>query len=87
MKLIHCPHCYDLVALHREKRFCECRKCWGYYVNTVDAEISKDAIPIGIANSSMIRAIDNRPDSGWGETFEAFVIPRECASIKYSKDS
>jgi hypothetical protein len=47
------------------------------------AQIGGKAIPLGIANSSLAKAVRNRPETGQGFEFTAFVIPRECPTIYY----
>jgi len=82
MKLILCPECQDVVRLTNVRRSCACGKCWGKYVDELNATISKDAIPLGFANRSFTLALMNRPKDGWGYRFDAFVIPEECDTIK-----
>lgn len=87
MKLIFCPLCQDVVKLRlQEKRTCVCGSSWGQYTDFLHATIGGEAIPIGFANSSFVRALSERPDSGWGRNFEAFVIPKECDTIKIEKE-
>jgi len=82
MKLILCKHCKDVVKLKHQKTSCDCGKCWGWYVDDLNAVINKEAIPIGLANSSLINAIRFRPEFGQGSKFEAFVIPKDCETIE-----
>ena len=83
MKLIFCKHCWDVVKLHSEVRFCRCEKCWGKYEKDgLNAIISKEAIPVGINNFDFAQAVLNQPEFGMGERFEAFVIPKICPTIK-----
>lgn len=70
-----------MIRLQDFKRECKCGASSGRYVGSLDAEISGPAIPLGFDNMSLVFAIHNRPDSGMGSRFEAFVIQRECASI------
>ncbi|WP_250628382.1 hypothetical protein [Pinirhizobacter soli] len=82
MKLILCPSCEDVFKLALDIRRCTCGKSWGRYLaGGIDAEISATAVPIGFANSTLLRAIRSRPDHGLGVQFTAFVIARECESI------
>lgn len=85
MKLIFCPSCHDLFRLINEMRTCKCGLTKGRYTDELNAEISGLAIPIGIHNPSFIKAILNRPDTGMGERFEAFIIPKEVKTIKVNK--
>ena len=82
MKLIFCPHCQDIVKLHRQVITCECGKSQGTYLNDLNAVYSGDAIPLGINSSSLADAIRNQPVSGNGERFEAFVVPGQCRTFK-----
>lgn len=86
MKLIFCPECNDILKLSLRERVCECGQSGGKYLpDGIDAIITGKAIPLGIANSSFVKALENRPDEGRGERFEAFVMPHQCATIT-SKD-
>lgn len=86
MKLIFCPLCSDVVSLHvmlgPKLRSCRCGESHGRYVDSIDAEISGKAIPIGFANHSFFMALQDRPEEGAGSTFTAFVIPKSCPSVK-----
>lgn len=86
MKLLFCAACEDVVKLStRGKRTCECGQSWGEYTNSLEATIGGQAIPLGFANSSLAHALQHRPDHGLGERFEAFVIPRACATVRTEK--
>lgn len=84
MKLIYCPSCHDVLKLKvMEERRCECEKSYGWYhENGASAEIGGDAISLGIANRSFVRAVAKRPKRGEGSRFDAFVIPVECDTIE-----
>lgn len=82
MKLIFCPECSDVVRLVDYSRQCECGKSTGRYLDEVNAITTGLAIPLGIANPSLLEALNNRPEEGLGSRFEAFVIPRKCPTIK-----
>lgn len=86
MKLIFCPHCQDIVKLRRQRTVCQCSKSWGRYISGLHAVYSGKAIPLGIANISLVLAINNQPKSGDGECFEAFVIPKTCPTFKKVKN-
>ena len=82
MKLIYCLRCKDVIALHGKKRYCLCKKSWGQYgADKVNAEIGGYAVPLGITNNSFELAVHNRPDTGMGIGFKAFVIPRNCPTV------
>lgn len=57
MKLIICPKCEDWVKLTYEMRTCGCGHTKGRYVNSVEAEVSKDAISVGVGNGSFVQAL------------------------------
>lgn len=86
MKLILCPECGDVVRLMFEKRKCGCGKAYGRYYTEAKAVISADAIPLGIANSSLTSAVKNQPKEGLGSRFEAFVIPEVCDTVVYTNE-
>lgn len=81
MKLIYCPQCMDVLALFRKARMCMCGKSGGAYTDELNAEIYGEAIALGFANISFLRAVNSRPEKGWGKEFEAFVVPRVCNTI------
>ena len=87
MKLILCPHCQDVVRLKRGTSRCMCGKSWGRYVNDIDAEVNSEAIPLGFDNASLVKAIKNRPMTGRGYQFTAFVIPFHCPTVTKKDDS
>ena len=83
MKLIFCPECHDVLKLQGDHRECLCGCSWGQYnQDGLHARIGGDAIPIGIDNNSLAEAVLDRPGSGMGYVFEAFVIPCKCDTIE-----
>lgn len=84
MKLILCTYCEDVVRLiQAEERFCKCGRCSGQYTDELNAWYKGETvIPLGFANPSLVEAMENQPDRGWGEQFTAFVIPKECGTFK-----
>lgn len=55
MKLFFCPYCSDVVKMIHEKRFCNCKKCWGYIEDLLteicdQGHVSKNALPIALNN-------------------------------------
>ena len=93
MKLLFCPECKDVFNLTFKNKSCSCGKTYGKYVDDLNAEISKDSIPLGFANSSFLFAVrvqlmlndkeqDNPNVCCKGEEFTAFVIPDWATSIK-----
>lgn len=87
MKLLFCKKCEDLFTLRRFfARSCQCGATKGQYTNLTDAWYEGEhAIPVGFVNADFARAVRNRPASGSGERFEAFVIPIECPTMKRTK--
>lgn len=79
MKLLLCKKCSDVIKLTTSKvRRCECNHIAGLYVNDLDAIYAgKEAVPLGIANSSLRTAVEYppEPDDTLGKVFIAFVIP------------
>lgn len=80
MKLVLCKECQDIVRLIEDKkRVCQCGKVGGKYVDDLNAVYFGDvAVPIGFANSTLVKAIANQPENGMGVNFTAFVIPKTC---------
>jgi uncharacterized protein (DUF983 family) len=86
MKLIYCPECGDIIMLRKYLRKCECGASGGYYLaDGTNAEIFGKAIPLGIGNHTFRTALQERPVSGNGKRFEAFVIPGTVLTIKQVK--
>jgi len=86
MKLVYCKECNSVVRLIAEReRVCECGRSGGQYKKDgLNAEFfGENAVPIGFANSSFKEAIQDRPHSGPGSIFTAFVIPTVCGTMKY----
>lgn len=87
MKLILCEKCNDIRSLRLCLVECSCKQSWGFYLKDgINAEIGGAAIPIGFDNYSLIRAIQNRPDSGMGREFRAFIIPVSCNTVKENRE-
>lgn len=58
MKLLFCEWCQDVFKLKLEEmRSCDCGRVKGRYINNSEAEVSFNAISIGIGNGSLISAI------------------------------
>lgn len=82
MKLIFCPLCTDVFKLRTKKKLCQCRRSWGFYKEDgLNAVIGGKAVPLGITNNSLARALKARPADGGGYKFESFVIPEQCPTI------
>jgi len=56
MKLIYCPYCFDIFKLTKVMKKCSCGKVMGRYIDNREAEVSKDAVSIGIGNGSFHNA-------------------------------
>lgn len=81
MKLIHCTKCLDVIQLRSRRRTCICGRSGGRYTNHLNAEIWGRAIPVGISNDKFQVALRHRPPTGYGQPFEAFVIPVTCPTV------
>lgn len=88
MKLIFCPKCHDVLKLLRDQhRSCICGKSGGLYKEDgLHAIIYGSAIPVGFTNLTFAFALNNRPKTGTGKTFTAFVIPEKCDTIEVKKE-
>lgn len=84
MKLLFCPACHDLLRIYPgDWRRCQCGKSAGRYDrHGIEGEFAGEAVPLGIVNESLVAALQNRPDSGKGERFTAFVIPKEAPRVR-----
>lgn len=86
MKLILCKSCQDIVRpLPNKTRYCDCGKVSVKAIGVLNIQVSgkEYATPLGFRNSSFRGAVINQPETGMGEDFVAFVIPKQCDSIKY----
>lgn len=84
MKLLYCRTCNSVFSLSGDKRDCPgCQKCGGYYVDGLNAVWWGDAIPLGFANDSFIRAQFNQLGTNQEfAAFTAFVIGENCPTFK-----
>lgn len=83
MKLIFCPECQDVLKLDFGEVWCSCEASSGWYENDgLNAVYCGSAIPLGFANGSLVKAIENQPDEGMGKCFVAFVIPKSCPTFR-----
>ena len=82
MKLILCRECEDVFKLDYKLRSCKCGQCKGKYLKDgINATYQGPAVPIGFANSSLVKAVNNQPERGMGKEFIAFVIPKQCPTF------
>lgn len=87
MKLVYCPACGDIFKLAFGSQVCFCGLSGGFYhEDGLNATVTGQAIPIGIANSTFVKALANRPEEGMGEEFKAFVIPKKCPTVTENPD-
>ena len=83
MKLIYCPECDDVLKLNTIPRLCKCQQSGGQYLeDDLHAEYWGKAVPLGFANPSFVKALQNRPEEGDGERFRwqtggVFQLPGE----------
>lgn len=86
MKILFCKECQDCIKLvpQRESR-CMCGKSHGTVKpDGLNAIISgENAIAIGFSNQSLRIAVIKQPIEGLGKDFVAFVIPKQCPTVKY----
>lgn len=84
MKLVLCIKCEGIFILKRDLRQCHCGKSQGRYLeDNLTAEVSGEhAVPLAFSNDSFIEALRNRPESGMGSNFRAWVIPKQCPTVK-----
>jgi hypothetical protein len=89
MKLIYCRKCGHVLSLKLKVwRVCDCGQCGGRYLEDIPhAEVFGGAscIPLGFNNPSFIAALGNQPENDWGKTFEAFVIQKNCETVRYRR--
>lgn len=57
MKLVLCVECFDVFKLDYEMRTCKCKRVKGRYIDNVMAEVSENAISIGLGNGAVANAI------------------------------
>lgn len=83
MKLLVCVKCNDVFNLNYEVKTCSCKESWGkYFEDGLHAEYGGPCLPLGFANGSFIHALHNQPEKDWGKDFTAFVIQKECPTMK-----
>lgn len=83
MKLLVCIKCNDVFNLNYEKKTCSCEQSWGkYFSDGLHAEYGGPCLPLGFANGSFETALLNQPEKSWGKDFTAFVIQKECDTMK-----
>ena len=86
MKLLLCKSCQDIVRpLIGKERSCECGACTIIGESdgiTVTYSGKEKAVIFGFNNSSLVQAVRNQPNEGMGKDFIAFVIPKNCSSVK-----
>ena len=86
MKLIYCPHCFDVVKLRVEElRYCYCKKSWGMYVDRIKAVCGGQCIPMGINNYSMDYALSGHLVTIEGWIYEA-TQPITMKNWEYMED-
>jgi len=56
-----------MIRLQKYARRCECGESWGVYYSTADAVFGGRAIPLGLDNNSLEKAIANRPEGFNGQ--------------------
>lgn len=77
-----CKKCNHIFSLAPQERICECKTTKGRYIDDQNAVYSGEfAVPLGFTNTSLLSAINNQPQTGLGELFTAFVIPKDCSTF------
>jgi hypothetical protein len=61
---------------------CICKESHGRYTDYSNAQIGGKGIPIGIDNRSFVNAVRGRKQEGKGTSFDAFVVPVNCKTVK-----
>lgn len=66
-----------------EERSCRCGRCKGQYTDVLNAwyKGGNYVVPLGFANNTLARAMNNQPEDGMGEDFTAFVIAKKCKTF------
>ena len=86
MKLICCQNCGDTFTLIlKHERICRCGKVGGQLVDSFAIKVFGDPAVIGLDNRTLAKAIKNRPDSGRGLDFNAFIICKYNGQITHYK--
>lgn len=83
MKLLFCRECKDVFNLSSIIKTCTCGKTSGKYLKDgMNAEYAGPCVPLGFSNPSFVEAIKNQPEKDWGKNFTAFVIQKQCVTMK-----
>ena len=92
MKILMCLKCGDIFNLSKKEKTCGCGETKGLYVDELNAEISGECQPIGIANGSFLQSIKiqriedkkqkQKDKCCKGIEFTAFFIPESATSIR-----
>ncbi|MHA2065858.1 MAG: hypothetical protein ACXABY_15915 [Candidatus Thorarchaeota archaeon] len=76
--------------MSKDVRWCACGQVSGHYRDNKRVLIYKGdrdtVIPIGISNASLLDALKEQPEfdgERGGLPIEAFLIPRNCATVEY----
>jgi hypothetical protein len=87
MKLLFCTACQDVIRLFKDARTCKCGATGGRYLDGKNAEYwGANAMPLGFHNQEFLAALLCQPENGAGCRFDAFVIPKECPTMKKIKE-
>ena len=87
MKLIYCPDCATIINIDGQYTQCRCGSSYGYYLDDgINAVYGGQAIPLGFTNKSFLKAVVEQPESGAGNLFVSFVIPKECETFVKKED-
>lgn len=82
MKLLFCPHCNTVFNLVLDQwKSCDCGRVKGKYLYDLHA-VYCGGFPIGFNNYTFAPALAGQPERGLGRRFEAFVIPKQCPTMR-----
>lgn len=84
MKLLVCIKCNDVFNLSFKEKSCSCGQSQGkYFEDGLNATYKGPCMPLGFRNDSFHQALKEQPADGFkGKEFTAFVIQRECPTMK-----
>lgn len=74
MKILHCIHCNDMVALHSEDRTCRCGRSGGRYIDRVWAEYRGPSRILGMLNQEVSQSLRDTHVPFEGPHYRWFVI-------------
>ncbi len=61
---------------------CTCGKTKGVYTDSLNAVYTGPCVPLGFSNQSFRTAIESQPERDFGKEFIAFVVEKQCPTMK-----